>query len=398
MKIALIIFVGLIAFSQVQTPSASAEGLPDLIVEDIIWFPKEPHVAEDLSIQVTIRNVGDAPVKTSFTWKLYIDHREPVGWTYDAKEPLKPGDGWTGFFDIKEEARKWGWGLSEGEHRLRAVVDKENKVAESNEDNNELIKTIRVEPKLTTRRATMTTTTTRGVRGTTTMAIITNVDHPKTVQPEEKFEVTVTVEYSSPYELRVKLWDDALRRDIDEIVDELGWFAGTKTYTFTLTAPTTIGAWKIIAYVFYLPPYYIEEDRTYKHTEPGWVYEITIYVGKAETITTTSRTHEASETTEAMYETSSQYSSTSPMAQTTTSLTSFETAVPVQNLMKHDFRKYALYIATGAAVVAAALLTYLAGEIRSKMRESPKHKKCMSCGAELPIDAEYCDECGAKVD
>ncbi|MGC8962062.1 MAG: hypothetical protein ACP5K1_06440, partial [Candidatus Bathyarchaeia archaeon] len=109
--------LSVLAFSwlaQTTPTSPMPEELPDLIVEDI-------------SLQVMIRNVGDAPIKKMFRLELYVGKKkDPVRWTFtfSPRRPLPPGDGWIGIFDIDKEMRAfYGWALSEGDHKLRAVVD-----------------------------------------------------------------------------------------------------------------------------------------------------------------------------------------------------------------------------------------------------------------------------------
>ncbi|MEM2865423.1 MAG: CARDB domain-containing protein [Candidatus Bathyarchaeia archaeon] len=373
----------------------SPEGLPDLIVEDIIWFPKEPHVAEDISLQVMIKNVGDAPIKKAFRLELYVGKKkDPARWTFtfSAEKPLLPSEGWIGIFDIDKVMRsKYGWALSEGDHKLRAVVDPDQQVVESNEENNELVKILHVGPKLTTRATTITSPTTiTKVTGTTTMAVISEVEYPRRVQPGEEFEIKVTIQYSSPYEIRIRIWDHAFDRPIDEMTDKLGPYMGLKTYTFVLKAPTEVTIWELSVDVCYLLPYYIESSRTYKFTEPGYNYDLEIYVGTAETETTTSIYSYTRSGTEARSETGLYRTSSISTASSSISTTS---VIPTVR-GKAMFSSYTPYL-LGVAIVALSAM-FIALKRRRPHISSTGIKHCLNCNAELPLDAEYCHECRAR--
>jgi hypothetical protein len=389
----IILALSLLAFSwmaQAVPASASPEGLPDLIVEDILWFPKEPHVGEDLSLQVIIRNVGDAPVKKMFRFELYIGRKEsPIRWTFDAKEPMLPGDGWMGIFDINKEVRYYGWALSEGDHKLRAIVDSDHDVVESNEDNNELVKTIHIGPKLTTYTKMTTTATTSKVKGTTTMAIVSHVDYPRSVKPGEEFEIKVTIEYSSPYEIRVRLWDLDVNRPIDEVTDKFGPYMGTETYTFKLKASTEPTIWRLSVDVEYLLPYYIDQSRTYKRTEPGWYYNFEIYVGVETTTATISTTP-----TYSYEETQTQIEASTTAETYVMNASSFATYTSPLTV-GWNLPVYTPYILGGLVALAVAI-AFLALRAYRPSRIPAGVKHCVNCGVELPLDAEYCHECGAK--
>ncbi|WP_455367879.1 CARDB domain-containing protein [[Eubacterium] cellulosolvens] len=380
----LLILSFIIILPQIGVYSTLGNGLPDLIVEDIIWFPPEPHVAEDITIKVVIRNIGESPVKVTFKWELSIDSKDPVWWTYNPQEnpPLDPDDTWTGVFDITQEIRtKYGYALTEGEHTLRATVDSGKRVTESNENNNDLKKTMTVGPPITSIEKQTSETTSRAT-GTTTMAIIKDIDYPQSVNPGEKTEINVTIEYSSPYQIRVGVFDRDLNKNIDERTENLGKYAGTKDYTFILTAPDKPQVWKLTINVIFLPYTEVEEEYVYTHSEDDWSYDLNILVGLEQTSTIETITTRRTELTETTHRTTTSYSSSQQTMEVSSTSTVVEQRQPAANYL------IILIIIIIGTIISAYILKQ-----RSKKRRA---MRCKACNAPIPPESEFCIECGVK--
>ncbi len=364
--------------------SGLADDLPDLIVEDIIWLPKDPGVGEDIKIQVHIRNVGDAPVSKSFRFKIELKNAQDIYWEFDEKEPLNPGEGYIGFVTIT-------WRIREGDYEINAEVDYTRQVKESDEKNNKLTVTIPIGPEVTTYASKTTSDTTTKVKGTTTMAIVTDVEYPTHVEPGEQFEISVTIDYSSSYEVQVWLYDVELDRDIDYIEESFGPYAGTKTYTFQVTAPSEVGIWTITAGVWYILPYSMDPSRVYKHSEEDWKYDLKIYVGIEKTTKTTSVT--------SSYETTSQFKTDTIMT-STPQYTSTEDTITTVTTEKASESKlfsigqYGTFIPIIVIIIIFAIIAVY--WIRRQSSARPTQQKCIKCKSTIPSDAEYCDECGTR--
>lgn len=97
---------------------------PDLIIESIIWTPTAPSQADAVTISVTVKNQGDAqalPSRINF----YVDGH------------LKQ------YLDIPSVSagatlvRGFNWTAEAGSHDIKATIDEENWIAESNDSNND---------------------------------------------------------------------------------------------------------------------------------------------------------------------------------------------------------------------------------------------------------------------
>ncbi|HIH95594.1 TPA: PGF-pre-PGF domain-containing protein [Methanosarcina acetivorans] len=107
--------------------------LPDLVIEnDFSWSPTTPEVGEEVTITATVKNQGDA-ASGATTLALYIDGSSVREW--DVSE-LSSGES-------SSVSYTWIPG-SEGSVELRAVVDEDNLITESNEGNNEETATVTV--------------------------------------------------------------------------------------------------------------------------------------------------------------------------------------------------------------------------------------------------------------
>ena len=190
----------------------------------------------------------------------------------------------------------------------------------------------------------------------TTMATISRVDYPKTLNPGEEAEINVTVEYSSAYEMRVRLYDVGLKKDVEEKVNKVGVTAGTKTYTFNLTAPAEDQIWKLSVYVIYVLPKAEDPDLKARHSETDWYRDLEITVGTPQTTsTTTSSVIRKSGTDTAVEPSTPSLPVTTITTQTIYLVTSLETHETPQMVNASS----AIAIVIAAVVIVAAVVFIL---------------------------------------
>jgi len=104
--------------------SAQSPGAPDLIIESIYWWPEVPAIGSTATFTVTIRNLGES-------WT------EPFRHVYYIDDEIASSISNGGMSPNTSTVNYFTWKAKAGEHILRAVVDHDSEVAESNEDNNE---------------------------------------------------------------------------------------------------------------------------------------------------------------------------------------------------------------------------------------------------------------------
>ncbi len=96
---------------------------PDLVVEDIVWSPESPSIGNEVTCTATIGNQGSDKAGYSYLG-YYIDN----AFMGDLEVPeIAAGANVTVTFP---------WIIPEGSHSIRAVIDTEDDVPESDEDNN----------------------------------------------------------------------------------------------------------------------------------------------------------------------------------------------------------------------------------------------------------------------
>ncbi len=98
--------------------------LSDLIVESITWSPEEPSDGDSVTFAVTVKNRGEGKAGSSRVY-FYIDDSSRG---YQDVPYIVAGGAVTVTFS---------WIADAGSHTLRAVIDKDNQIAESDEGNNE---------------------------------------------------------------------------------------------------------------------------------------------------------------------------------------------------------------------------------------------------------------------
>ena len=96
---------------------------PDLVIQDITFSPVTPLPGDTVTFNVTIKNQGDIGANRSYV-QFYLDGSS-MG--YNDVPELDAGAAVT---------RSFTWTAQAGSHLVKAIVDMENQVAESNESNN----------------------------------------------------------------------------------------------------------------------------------------------------------------------------------------------------------------------------------------------------------------------
>jgi subtilase family serine protease len=96
---------------------------PDLVIDNIEWFPMEPGLGKDVSLTLTIKNQGNRVSSVCYV-TYYVDGSEQ-GVHYLDK--MEPGASVTRIFS---------WNMQATSLTFKAVIDQANDVAESNETNN----------------------------------------------------------------------------------------------------------------------------------------------------------------------------------------------------------------------------------------------------------------------
>ncbi|WP_440945716.1 CARDB domain-containing protein [Methanosarcina sp. T3] len=109
--------------------------LPDLAVEGVSWSPTTPEVGEEVTIAATVKNQGDA-ASGETALILYIDGSSVREWDV------------SGLSSGESSSVSYTWvPTSKGSVELKAVVDEDNVVTESDEGNNEETATLKVTEK-----------------------------------------------------------------------------------------------------------------------------------------------------------------------------------------------------------------------------------------------------------
>lgn len=111
-----------------------ASELPDLVIEELALSPEQPHEGKDVEIGAVVGNVGEGPAEGILVLFLTCEKRE-IGSA--AIEYLEPGQ--------VEEVNITTVAQELGECIITARVDPENRIEESNEQNNEALQHYAVE-------------------------------------------------------------------------------------------------------------------------------------------------------------------------------------------------------------------------------------------------------------
>ncbi|MFC1982511.1 CARDB domain-containing protein, partial [Chloroflexota bacterium] len=112
-----------------KTVTISSSSKPDLVVQDVAWSPESPSAGDNVTFTVTIKNRGGSKA-SSFPVACYADD---VYLTSATINQMDPGVTATKTFFCEAQAHLH---TQAGLHTVEAIVDYDQKVTESNENNN----------------------------------------------------------------------------------------------------------------------------------------------------------------------------------------------------------------------------------------------------------------------
>jgi len=125
---------------EVTCPCGGEDKLPDLVVEDIYWRPTHPTEEDSLGLYIKLWNKGSQDAGRFYV-SLKVDGEF---FTEKRLDGLSSGKRTT--LMISEGSSDWSWKHEcEVTHTLKAIADAHHEIAESNEGNNVLEKTIEIE-------------------------------------------------------------------------------------------------------------------------------------------------------------------------------------------------------------------------------------------------------------
>jgi hypothetical protein len=121
-----------------RVTAVTVDAFPDLVVRSLKVVPESPKEGDALSFVATIENVGSVPTESGVMigTKFAVDGKT-VCWSDNVYNPIAPGQR----IEVKPNNGPTGaitWVLTHGTHHITAFVDDQNRIAESNEANNQL--------------------------------------------------------------------------------------------------------------------------------------------------------------------------------------------------------------------------------------------------------------------
>ncbi len=126
------------------TPTPTPSGQPDLIVTDIQWTPSNPKAGDEVTFKAVVKNQGTGVSSPGvITGVQFQINGNTVSWSDTHTTPVQPGESVT-------LTANWGpnnkatWTAANGTFNVLAWVDDVNRIAESNESNNQYSKNITV--------------------------------------------------------------------------------------------------------------------------------------------------------------------------------------------------------------------------------------------------------------
>ncbi|MDD5420017.1 MAG: CARDB domain-containing protein, partial [Methanomicrobiaceae archaeon] len=122
-------------------------GEPDLVVTEISWLPEGPEAGDEIAMQATIMNQGTGLTPDSVVHGVLFT-TDSAGmsqgvWSDNHTAPIAPGESVTVTANGGSQGSTWT--AVEGTHTITARVDDQNRIAESDEDNNLLTGAMTVE-------------------------------------------------------------------------------------------------------------------------------------------------------------------------------------------------------------------------------------------------------------
>lgn len=124
--------------------SATSVGSPDLIVTDITWNPASPATNNEVTFSAVIKNqgTGATPAGVKHGLSIFVDGTQ-VNWC-DTFSSSIPSGGTATLTCNGGPNSKATWTATSGTHTVRAFIDDVSLIAESNESNNNLEKSMTV--------------------------------------------------------------------------------------------------------------------------------------------------------------------------------------------------------------------------------------------------------------
>jgi hypothetical protein len=108
---------------------------PDLVVESIAWDPPHPQPGDSVHFVVTIANIGNAPTSAVTHGVAMEVDGKVVCWSDTSHDPLAPGERRT-VTTNNGPIGKATWACTPGTFYIKATVDDQNRIDESNKQNN----------------------------------------------------------------------------------------------------------------------------------------------------------------------------------------------------------------------------------------------------------------------
>lgn len=135
---------GQIAEFEVYGTATSGGGTPDLIVTDISWNPASPAAGNAVTFSATIKNqgTGATPAGVVHGVGFQIDGAGTTLWSDNYTTSIPAGSSVT--LTVNGGTSGPAWAAVSGSHSIQAWVDDVNRMAESNEGNNQYTETVNV--------------------------------------------------------------------------------------------------------------------------------------------------------------------------------------------------------------------------------------------------------------
>ena len=119
--------------------ATTQDKLPDLIISHLELIPRQPQPGQTVSFQATVANRGEGPTEDGVTIGVtfWVDGRV-VCWSDNDNKALLPGQDVTVKADNGPNSAT-AWTATPGSHRIMALVDDVNRIAESDKSNNSFV-------------------------------------------------------------------------------------------------------------------------------------------------------------------------------------------------------------------------------------------------------------------
>lgn len=119
----------------VEVVARTPNNRPDLVVESIKWDPPNPKPGDEVHFLPTIANIGNAPTPAVTHGVAMEVDGKVVCWSDTSREPLAPGER-RALRTNNGPKGKGTWQCTPGTFYIKAFVDDQNRIDESNKKNN----------------------------------------------------------------------------------------------------------------------------------------------------------------------------------------------------------------------------------------------------------------------